>query len=222
MENLEIIEHRFHILTYENKIRDPDQFLCYLEALRFLTRHLAKILKTKCLQKYLLDNLVTPVWKQLKNIKYSFAPALGKACVCPKDLSSATQRWLDVRSKRRMRTNEHFDACETPRRMKIQHQPLLLHCTGVRKSWSDWAVGGQIYLWVLELKLQSWPWMLAVTPEIGHVRASWSVSLVYCSHFCDCCAEALLFLSIAPKFYASLITVRKKKKKPTHYLIYSC
>lgn len=107
--------------------------------------------------------------------------------------------------------NEHQEQHgETPKRMHIQHQPLLLHYVGLRKSWSDWAVGGQIYLWVLELKLQSWPWRLAVTPEIGHRRASWSVSIVYCSHFSDCSAEAHLFLSIAPNFYALLKTSRKK------------
>lgn len=87
MKNLEITEHHFHILTYENKIRDPDQFFCCLETLRILTRHLAEILKTKGLQKYLLDNLGAPIWKHLQDIKNSSALALGKVCVCPKELS---------------------------------------------------------------------------------------------------------------------------------------
>lgn len=61
---------------------------------------------------------------------------------------------------------QHADACETPKRMQVQHQSLPLHCIGVWKSWRDSAVGGKFYLWVLELKLQPWPWGLSVTPAI--------------------------------------------------------
>lgn len=97
MENLEIIEYHLHILIHENKLLwRTYQFFCCLETLRFLNRHLAEILKTKWVQTYLLDNLGTPVWKHLQDIKNSFILALGKVCVCPEEFSSVTQHCLDV------------------------------------------------------------------------------------------------------------------------------
>lgn len=152
----------------------------------------------------------TSAQKHLQNIQNSFVLASGK-CVSHRIQLSNARHYGDVRSRRGMSTQrwlwdsrEHADSASTSR--------FALH----------WGMA--------VLKWQSWWW--ANLPKVGfiaqaevlvasgggyhtwnsHFRASSSVSTLYSSHFCDCSAEVLLFLSIAPSFYASLINGREKKK----------